>query len=455
MRKFLLLLSMALTFSATTFAQKVDVKGTNAKLKKFEEDVVHPKKGLKAATWIGRGDAYLDALLDPTKMLYIGMEQSQVAQFIGAGKKVADTTVDDKVFSTYNFGYFTLYYNSDMKVASWKVTRQLNPKSLAMFKESYLKALELDPNSMEKVKKSLDKAINYYKQRGSLYVTVKNMQAAAAEFVTVTELQALLGEEEVDPVMLFYAGYMYTMEGENNPDLFAKGEGYLNRALERGYNDYEDAKEDVDEKERGNLYYYLYHASYGDRERHPEKLQAAKGYLAAGIEKYPQNNRIFEGLIQLYTSEEGMGDPSELLATIEKTIASDPTSVNAWFGRGRVYFALKNNDECVASFAKVAELVPDRFDGHFYLGLFTMLQGDEYLEVVRSKDYTDQASYNADEKILNAKYGTAIPHFERAHEINPKDAATLDYLKQICFRLRDDAAMMEKYTKYNTLLKEL
>lgn len=34
------------------------------------------------------------------------------------------------------------------------------------------------------------------------------------------------------------------------------------------------------------------------------------------------------------------------------------------------------------------------------------------------------------------------------------DVNTLDFLKSICFRLRDEEGMMDKYNKYNTLLKE-
>ena len=50
----------------------------------------------------------------------------------------------------------------------------------------------------------------------------------------------------------------------------------------------------------------------------------------------------------------------------------------------------------------------------------------------------------------------AIPWFEKAHELNKTDVNTLDFLKSICFRLRDENAdMNQKYETYNTLFKQV
>ncbi len=456
MKKILLMFVAVLTLGTnTTFAQKINMKAINMKINKAQLDVEHPKKGLKASTWIALGDVYLDILLGTTKTLYVGMEQSSVSLFIGAGKAVEDTVVGDKTYSTYVFPYFRLFLDGESKVAAWKVTKQVKPEALAKLREAYAKALEIDPSSMERVKESYDKVINYYKQQGALLLAMKDMQPAADAYATVADLQALYGADAIDPLMLFYAGYIYTIDGEKDSKLYAKGEGLLKRSLAAGYDAYEDAKEDVADKDRGNIYYYLYHSTYGDRENHPEKMQDAKEYLKSGIAKYPLNDRIFEGLIQLYTSNEGMGDPSELLDMIEASIKVDPNSINAWFGRGRVYSAIKNYDECVVSFSKVAEIVPERFDGHFYTGYFMMVKCDEFREEMVAKNYVTQAEYNADIAILNGKYMEIVPHLERAHEIRPTDATTLEYLKQIYFRLRDEEGMMEKYKHYDALLKAL
>ena len=45
------------------------------------------------------------------------------------------------------------------------------------------------------------------------------------------------------------------------------------------------------------------------------------------------------------------------------------------------------------------------------------------------------------------------PAFEKALEIQPNSVDTLESLKAICFRLRDEAGMMDKYNKYNEAWK--
>ena len=68
---------------------------------------------------------------------------------------------------------------------------------------------------------------------------------------------------------------------------------------------------------------------------------------------------------------------------------------------------------------------------------------------INEKQYTSQAAYDADLEAVNDIYRQALPAFEKALEINPNSVDTLESLKAICFRLRDDAGMMDKYNKYN------
>lgn len=37
--------------------------------------------------------------------------------------------------------------------------------------------------------------------------------------------------------------------------------------------------------------------------------------------------------MQLYTSEEGVGDPADLVTLIDSAIADNPENVDLWFGR--------------------------------------------------------------------------------------------------------------------------
>ena len=58
------------------------------------------------------------------------------------------------------------------------------------------------------------------------------------------------------------------------------------------------------------------------------------------------------------------------------------------------------------------------------------------------------------EKVI-ASYKAAVPALEKAYELNPNNLATVETLKVLTFRLRDEDGMMPKYEKYNKALEEL
>lgn len=244
-------------------------------------------------------------------------------------------------------------------------------------------------------------------------------------------------------MLLYYAGYLRTFDGANHPESFALGSEYLNMALDRGYTD-----------EEGNIYYYLFHSYYGQKDNDPAFVTRAKDALLTGIEKFPKNERILEGLMQLYTSEPNVGDPADLVAMIESAIAENPENIDLWFSRGRTFFALKNYDESIASFAKVVELQPEMFEGYYFLGYMYTVKGDAMNDAIGKNTYNSQSAYDADQKAVTEVYLAAVPYFEKAHQLKPDHFETIQLLKQLCFRLRDEEGIMDKYNTYNTLFQQ-
>ncbi|MFI3259958.1 MAG: tetratricopeptide repeat protein [Rikenellaceae bacterium] len=455
MKKIVFMLAAVFALStSTSYAQKVDESSIQAKLAKVDADSQHEKKGTKAAAWLTRGDAYVATLTASTKSLYLGMDAVTMGVVCDDAISVTDQVVDSRDFRVHVYPYFTAY-ESEGKIVSWQVTKEVANGAAQIALDSYNKAFALDSSAKAKAKTGIQSLVDFHKQDANCAIEIADLTGAAEAYIAAVDAQSSPAYGSADPNLMFYAGYMYTIDSDANPSSCEKGEAALNRAIEMGYNKVAEANTATNPKDLGNIYYYMFHCAYGMRESDPEKLQTAKGYLVEGISKYPQNEKIFEGLLQLYTSEENIGDPSELLVTIEANIAADPTNLNAWFGRGRIYFALKNYDECIESFKKVVEINPQSFEGNYYLGLFCMIKGDDYLDIINTKTYSDQASLDKDVAVLNKLYGAALPYFEAAHELKPTDGATLESLKQLCFRLRDEPGVMEKYNKYNELWKAL
>ncbi|MFI3323596.1 MAG: tetratricopeptide repeat protein [Rikenellaceae bacterium] len=455
MKKIIMIVAAVLMLSApATMAQKINAETYQGKLEKSDQAIANEKKAAKAATWIARGNTYVEALEAPTKDLYVGMDLNILTLACGEPKKKGMEEIRGTEYQTLNYPYFKAY-TLNGKLAGWKVTKFIHEDADQIAFEAYAKAYELDLKLAAKVKTGMDKLTNYEAQIGDISNTLSDYVRGAEAYIKVYEIQSHESIGNADPMMLYYAGYMYTIGANDDSSLYATGVDVLNRAVEAGYPEVELADTEVDDKDKGNIYYYLYHCYYGQKDADAANVIRAKEALVKGVEVFPKNQRILDALTQLYTTEEGIGDPSELIVMIDTAIKADPTNADLWFGRGRIYFSLQDYDNCIDSFLEVTRLAPDLFDGHFYLGLFYIYKGDALNEEISSKSYTENAAYEQDIKEANAVYATAIPVLERAHELRPDDLSTVEYLKSLCFRLRDEDGIMDKYTQYNTLFNDL
>ncbi len=455
MKRIIMMVAAMLTLSATaTMAQKINAESIKSKLEKSDAATQNEKKATKASTWLGRGDEYVSAMQAPTESLFAGMEASMLKITNGEPTSTTTETIRGAEFEVQVYPYFKAYVNGG-KVVGWEETKCVYEGAGDVALESYTKAYELDKSQASKVKAGIESYINFQAQKGDISNTLADYQGAAEAYQAVFNAQSLPAYNDPNPTMLYYAGYMYTIAANDNPAFYVDGAKAFEGAIAAGYPEKEKVDADTDEADKGNLFYYLYHCYYGQKDADKANIMKAKETLMTGIEMFPKNQRIIDALAQLYTSEDGVGDPSELVATIDHAIESDPKNVDLWFSRGRVFFSLKDYDNSIASFTKVTELAPDVFDGHFYLGLFYIYKGDDLNDKISNTSYTENAAYAKDLEEANAVYAAAIPALERAHEINPEDLSAVEYLKSLCFRLRDDEAIMAKYTKYNELFNQM
>ena len=441
---FLTVLAVALVAVTAVQAQKVNKSALVSKIEKSDADIADAKKGAKAATWINRGKAFYEAAIEPTKNLFVNMDAAMLKLAVGEPASTESVTLVNVPYEAWVYPWFTAYIK-DGKIATWSQTQWVIEDAPAKAIEAYNKAYEMAPKTADKVKEGLKQISDFCSQVGNTGIDTGNYADAADAYALAFEAQSSPAHGNPEPALLYYAGYLRTVDGAANPASFVIGADYLNKALELGYND-----------EEGNIYYYLFHCYYGQKDADKANVLKAKDALVAGIKKFPKNERILDGLVQLYTNpEDSVGDPADLVALIDAAIESNPENVDLWFGRGRIFYALKDYDQSIESFKKVVELKPDLFEGNYYLGVFYTIKGDALNKEMNEKQYSSQAVYDADLKVVNDVYKEAVPWFEKAHQIKPDDVDTLEFLKSICFRLRDEAGIMEKYNTYNALYKQV
>ena len=372
-------------------AQKVNKSGLLTKIEKSDADIADAKKNAKASTWINRGKALYEAAVEPTKSLFVNMDAAMLKLAVGEPSATKQVTLLNVPYEAWEYPYFIAYIK-DGKVVTWTQTDWVLKEAPAMAIEAYNKAYEIDPKSAAKAKDGLQQISDFCSQVGNTGIDTGEYVAAADAYATAFRAQSSPAYgAAADPALLYYAGYLRTVDGSAHPSSFGQGAEYLKKAIDLGYTD-----------EEGNIYYYLFHCYYGLKNVSQDNVMLAKDALITGIGKFPKNERILDGLMQLYTAEQGVGDPA-------------------------------------------------LFEGNYYLGVFYTIKADEMNKVMNEKQYSSQTAYDTDLKEVNAVYMEAVPWFEKAYELKKDDVNTLDFLKSICFRLRDEEGMMDKYNKYNKL----
>ncbi|MBE6219016.1 MAG: hypothetical protein E7126_03090 [Rikenellaceae bacterium] len=446
MKKLVLMVVAAMVLAMPAVnAQKVNTDSEVAKLAKVDAAIADAKKGAKAATWVAHAKAYADAYALPTKELGRGVPEQMLMMNVGRPEGAFESQFAGYPAIVYSYEYVDVYVVNGM-IEGWDQKKAIKENLAETAIASYTKAYEMDPKTESKVAAGVLNLANALAIQADALNNMGKIADAAYAFELAFRAQQVIPSIKADPNNLYNAGMLTTMhaatlQGEEALAAFNKGEKIFADALAAGFKD-----------ESGNIYYYIFHCFYGQKEKNrDEYLPKAKEALLTGIKLYPKNTTILDGLMQFYTAEEGVGDPAELTGMIEASLKEDPTNYDLWFGRGRVYNAMKQYDECIKSFEKCVELRPEEFEPNFYTAYFIIEKANAEVEKLNSTPNMSYQLYEEENAKINLIFAEAIPWLEKAYAINPTDGATIEYLNMLCFRLRDLDGMMDKYNKYHEL----
>ena len=447
MKKLVLMVVAAMVLAMPAVnAQKVNTDSEVAKLAKVDAAIADAKKGAKAATWVAHAKAYADAYALPTKELGRGVPEQMLMMNVGRPEGAFESQFAGYPAIVYSYEYVDVYVVNGM-IEGWDQKKAIKENLAETAIASYAKAYEMDPKTESKVAAGVLNLANSLAIQADALNNMGKVAEAAEAFELAFRAQQVVPAIKADPNNLYNAGMLTTMhaatlQGEEALAAFNKGEKIFADALAAGFKD-----------ESGNIYYYIFHCFYGQKEKNrDEYLAKAKEALLTGIKLYPKNTTILDGLMQFYTAEEGVGDPAELTGMIEASLNEDPTNYDLWFGRGRVYNAMKQYDECIKSFEKCVELRPDEFEPNFYTAYFIIEKANAAIDELNANSANmGYEEYDARNQEINLVYAESLPWLEKAYAINPEDMGAIEYLKIITFRLRDMDGMMDKYNTYKAI----
>ena len=228
--------------------------------------------------------------------------------------------------------------------------------------------------------------------------------------------------DAIDTVIIFNAGL-----AAYNAKEFDKAIKYYGEAAEYGYN--------------GARTYSLVANAYQQK----KDTLGALEVLKKGFEKYPTDNGILTGMIQIYLD---INKTDDAMKYLDLAIEQDPTNATYYFAQGTLYEKLKNEKKAIESYQKAIDADSTFFNAHYNLGALYYNKGVKQIEVANSISPNENEKYQAELKKADVWFMKALPSMEECHKLKADDNMTLESLKNLYYRLK----MMDKY---NAVLEKL
>jgi tetratricopeptide (TPR) repeat protein len=299
------------------------------------------------------------------------------------------------------------------------------PNALDLAVESYLKANELDTKGSYKVEnvKALGALQGQSLNAGNDAFTAKNYDEAIARYGMSERIAKAFGQ--VDTNAIFNSALAYESKGD--------AQGAIKRyreALDVGYN-------------KPEIYRYI-----SGLQRKSDDLNGAIATVKEGRTKFPDNKDLIldemSYLLAADRSEEAEGsvalaiekDPNNaVLYSVQGSLfdkkasaatdAKDEVAMNTWY------------DKAEQAYKSSIEKDPTYFDAYFNIGvLYNNRAAFEYEKCNAIKSDTE---YMKCKKVADDIYLKAVPYFEKAHEMDARDAQTMQQLMKLYAKTGDQA----------------
>lgn len=165
--------------------------------------------------------------------------------------------------------------------------------------------------------------------------------------------------------------------------------------------------------------------------------------LEEGFNKFSDDPWFLQNIINHYIFAEKI---SEASAYLDRAIQQAPEVPQYYYVKGNVDERLGKIEEARKAFEKAVELKPDMAESYAGIGRVIFNQAVEIQNA--ANDIRDNKLYEKEVEKANAIFKESQPYFEKAVELDPKEADYKQALKMLYYRL----GMTEEYEKISNEL---
>lgn len=440
MKKTFLTILTAVLVSFGGYAQQVTVnpEAYQKKIEKSNADIANAKKATKASTWMNRAELMIDAENAYTSQIFEQAPLNMVMMKIGNPATQELVTIGRNNFIKLGYGAIDIYADeAGQMVMGWNVTAPIYEEAIDEAVAAYLKALELNPKLAKKVNLGFIDIQNALRKNANSKFFLQDYKAASDYFQRAYEV-SIIPESGLTPddASIYNAGYLAFFAGEYERSIAA-----LRIAESLGY------------YAEGSIYNVLYNSYVSAYRNNKEKMTEAKEFLQNALVKFPTNSDIVSCMTDVYLV---LGEsPEPMIDILKGAIEADPQNPQLKIGLGAVYAELQKYDEAIAMFDEAIALDPTNINLYLNKAYTFTRKGDAFGKIANEMSWNDENREGVLKTAIEA-YAASIEPFEQAHKLNPNDINTVEFLKSICFQVRNEKPeYMEKYEHYNNLYKEM
>ena len=432
-----MVLAFVAAFTAANAQSVKSISAATSALEKAKAETENPKKSDKFATWIKYGQALMNAETAPAGNGWIGASQQELQLVLNGEKTRASETVvlggqqyQKDVYDTRN--YYYVGQGPTAQLMMIEITRPILENALPMAAEAYAKAASLDAKGSKnkEIKTALETINGKLVEKAYTAYTLGKMAKASELFEAAATAAAYAPLCVLDTNSIYNAGFTAWAAGNND-----RAKTLFSKCLDAGYYSTD-----------GEVFAKL--ADIANKEGNEAK---GAEYLEEGFKKFPQSQSILVGLINYYLTSNGSTD--RLFELLDMAKKNEPTNASLYYVEGNICEKLGMTDKAIAAYNKCSEIDPNYAFGYIGEGILWYNLALKYQEEAQNE--MDFKKYDVLEAKFVESLKNCIAPFEKALGMVSDKSTKVgiaEYLKNACFRFREEPGYADKYATYKAIV---